>query len=140
MAILIGPMTKPQTAAGAIAEAFAGQVVLNARHVGLTALQLPDDPGVEAWRWELMSGAPDVRDQGATRFVMTDQGRVKFPTGKDAHPLVEKGVVLFIEDVGSWLVVAEDDQGGEDLELAMLGLEHMDACLAGDVPASWGAK
>ena len=134
MALLIGPLTRPQSAQEAIAEAFVGQVALEPHHVRLTAFQVPDESGVEAWRWELVTGAPGILDLGAARFVMNAGGRVAFPAGEAAHPRIDRGVVLWIEDVGGFVLVAADDQGGDDHELAMLGIDHVDQWLAGKVP------
>lgn len=137
MALLIGPLKGPQTTQEAVSAAFAGQATLAPRHVHLSPFELPDEPGVEAWAWAMVPGAPTVLDLGATRFEMNDQGRVVFPSGDEAHPRIERGIVLWVEDIGRWVIVAADDQGGQDLELAMLGIDHVDQWLAGNAIPGW---
>jgi len=134
MPLLIGPTTRPQGAGEAVAAAFRGLVALAPHHVCLTPISVPEEPGVEAWAWELKLAAPTVRDLGAIRFEMNDRGRTVFPTGDSAHPRIDRGVVLSLE--GHWMVVASDAQGGADGELTLLGIDHVEQWLAGEVPAS----
>ena len=134
MTILIGPLMNPTTPFEALAAAFSRQVELAEHHVELAEVNLPGEPDLEVWRWDLAEDAPTIVDRGAWCFDMSPLGRVVFLVGEDAYTHLDWGLVFHDPETAVWMVVADDQDDSAEV-LVERGLGMVEDWLAGRVAA-----